>query len=287
MDERTQEAVLKALGAAARVTGRGALAAGRVSYKLTALALRTMRDRARTRRAARVHESEFVSPFDGKPRTRMVEGKDGGIAAVVIEPVILTPFRAKVADFLGGVSAFALAGLSLGVVDLFHRPAWYVWALPALWVWPFCVDIQNVFRRFFFLPASLTFTPGQFSVRVGDGRTVVYDRLVPHRFRLDNRHRKAREEAERSELIEARARSRGRFIRKTKYYRETFHLVIDYRGQPKKVMELMGQDEAQLVLARVKTVDEVMDQVVKQGSALPKGPQSEWDDMAGKIPEKV
>jgi hypothetical protein len=287
-DERTHAAMRRALAVTARHTGRGVVASARMGWRFSKWAAGAIAARLRERRTLRLGgEADFVSPFDGKPLTHMIKSSGGGLAAVVIEPVVLTPLRAKFADFLGGVSAFALMGLSLALVDLCDRPAGYWWFIALLWPWPFTVLLQKCWRILLRRRSVLMFTTGQFSVRHGEGRTTVYDREIPHRFRLDNRHEKARKEAERHEVIQARAGAKGMIIRKTKYQRETLHLMIDYRGQPRKVMEIMGQDDALLVLARVKAIDEVMDELVKMGRALTKGPKSEWDDMPGKIPTTV
>ena len=287
-DKRTRAAARRALVIAARQTGRGVAVSARFGWRFSKWTARAIAEHLRERRSRRPHGgAEFVSPFDGEPLTHMVRSNAGGLAAVVIEPVVLTPLRAKFADFLAVVSGFALSGLSLGFVSLLDRPAAYWWFLAPLLPWIFVVPLQKGWRSILRKRSVLMFTAGQFSVRNGTQRTLVYDREVQHRFRLETRHKKARDEAERHELVQARAGAKGMIIRKTKYQRETLHLMIDYRGQPRKVMEIMGQEDALLVLARVKAVDEVMDELIKMGHALAKGPKSEWDDMAGAIPEKV
>lgn len=287
-DKRTHAAARRVLAITAQQTGRGVAVSARFGWRFTKWAARAIAEQLRERRNRRPHGgAEFVSPFDGEPLTHMIRSNAGGLAAVVIEPVVLTPLRGKFADFLGVMSAIALTGLSLGLVNLLNRPAVYWWFFAAALPWIFVVLLQKGWRHILHKRSVLMFTPGQFSVRNGAQRTVVYDREVQHRFRLETRHKKARDEAERHELIQARAGAKGMIIRKTKYQRETLHLMIDYRGQPRKVMEIMGQDDALLVLARVKAVDEVMDELIKMGHALAKGPKSEWDDMAGAIPEKV
>jgi hypothetical protein len=278
-ENKTQRAAQWALGIAA---------GSRLCWRLAKRAAAGFAKQLRHRASPQPDDAaEFVLPFDGEPLTHMVRGATGGLAAIVIEPVVLTPLRAKFADFLGGASAFALMVLSFGFLDLVHRPAPYWWFVAAGWPWLLVSPIQKRLRDRLRRRSVLMFTASEFSVRHGAGKTTVYDREIQHRFRLDPRHKKARKEAEQHELIEARAGAKGQIIRKTRYHRETLHLMIDYRGQPRKVMEIMGQDDALLVWARVKAVDEEMDKLVKMGHALAKGPKSEWDDMAGAIPDKV
>jgi hypothetical protein len=216
----------------------------------------------------------------------MVMGRDGGVAGVLVRPVVLTPPRAKGADFLGGASALALSVLSVGLVSLLNEPALYCWPIAALWSWPFTRLFQKIWRNSLKIEAELMFTPARLSVRVNGGAAVFYDRQTPHKFRM-RLHEKAKDEAERDELIEAKARSRGNFIRRKKYYRDTYTLEFVDGRYPRHVLDIMGQREAERILARVGDVDDVMEQLVAMGDALAKGPQAQWDDMPGKIPEKV
>jgi hypothetical protein len=49
----------------------------------------------------------------------------------------------------------------------------------------------------------------------------------------------------------------------------------------------MRETVAHWVLGRLITVDELMDEVLALGDMIPGGPQADWDEMAGQIPEKV
>lgn len=227
------------------------------------------------------------SPFDGWPATHFLRAAHGGLAGIVIEPVVLTPVPAKFATFLGFVSIFGTMAGCLALVAAARDPAPYWWLLAIALPLMLGVPVRALCRQLFRQRCRLVFTPEHFSVQRGAGRSVLYDRQEAHRFRLDARHRKARKEAERHQKIAMQAQMNRRVASPEKYYTECLHLMIDYRGQPRKVMEIMGQEEALLVLARVKLVDEVMERLVAMGDVAAKGAQSEWDDMPGKIPEKV
>lgn len=286
-DERTRALVRTTLHSAGAHAARASKASGRTAWRLFTRAARAFADHLRERRARRTETGpQIVSPFDGEPLTTMVTGRNGAVGGVLVQPFVLTPRRAKCADFLGGVSTVALTALSVGYVSLLNQPAPYAWVIAGLWAWPFIRLIQGAFRRLLRLPVALMFTPTHFSVKCGRGRPVVYDREEPHKFRL-RPHEKAKEEAERHEILETRARMRGRVIKERKYYRDTFTLELVYRTYPCAVLDVMGEREAVRILARVKDVDEVMDQIMAMGDAPAKGPQSEWDDMPGKIPERV
>jgi hypothetical protein len=52
-------------------------------------------------------------------------------------------------------------------------------------------------------------------------------------------------------------------------------------------MEIMGREDAVRVLGRINQVEAHMERIAAMGAIPTGGPQLEWDDMPGKIPEKV
>ena len=286
-DEQTREAARRLVGAAGLAAKGGKIALG-AGVRLTVKAANALAERRRERLAARERKaSQVISPFAGFPATYAVEGPKGGAAKVVVAPVVLTPLRAQLADSFGNVSTFALAAAGVGLVALLNDPAPYWWAVAALGPWPFRELIRYGFRKLLRKRTILEFTPEHFVVRRRRGKVDVYDRQEQHRFRLDNRHEDARREARELEIKQERARMRGQVIRPEKYYGDTFHLMLDYGNQPRFIMEIMGQEEALWVLGRLKKVTELMEKVVAMGAMVAEGPKSDWDDMAGQIPEKV
>lgn len=227
-----------------------------------------------------------MSPFAGEPKTFFVRNQQAEVMGVVT-PHVLRPEDARLADNLGDFAPFALAGLGLAVVAMFNPSNVLPWVIALITPLPFAKLFQSGLRRLMRTTTKLAFTAEHFVVEDCRGKTYLFNRQEPHRFRLDHRHEAAREEAEKNEIAETKARMRGRVIRKKKYQSDTFHLMLDYCGYPHFVMEIMGIEDAKRVLARVKQVDEKMDRIALMGSMGESGPQSEWDDMAGAIPEKV
>jgi hypothetical protein len=69
----------------------------------------------------------IISKFGGFPATRILKNADDRIGGVQVTPVVLTPGRAKLADFLGTTSAVGLTTVGLGIVAGVHDPALYWW----------------------------------------------------------------------------------------------------------------------------------------------------------------
>ena len=174
-------------------------------------------------------DAPVISTFAGYPATHILRTPEGGIAGAMIAARAPTPLRTKCADVLGNVSAFALAGLGVGVVALLNDPAPYWWGVAALGPLPFAPLMQLGWRRRLMKWTVLMFSPERFAIQRRRGRTEVYDRQEQHRFRLDNRHEEARREAREHEIKQEKARLRGKVIRPEKYYSDTWHLIFRVR----------------------------------------------------------
>ena len=162
-----------------------------------------------------------------------------------------------------------------------------MWPVGLIWSWPLLPLLKFGWRRLLHKTYVLTFTPEHFLVQNGKNKAEVFDRQQQHGFRLEARHPKALKEAEKYQNAETRARMRGEVISKTKYHCDALHLILDYSGQPRKIMEIMGLEKADRMLRRVGLVDEMMEQILAMGDVVSSGPQGQWDDMAGAIPEEV
>jgi hypothetical protein len=230
-----------------------------------------------------VAAQQAISPLEGDPPAHILRDAKGAITRIIVEPVVLTPLRAKFADFLGGVSVLALSALGIGFVSVLDDPAPYCWLIAAVGPWPFTMLVQKAYRRLLRKRTVLEFTPEHFRVQ---GMRRPYNRLVPHQFRIHNEHKQAEKETERHEIIRERARMQGKVVRPTKYHCDTWYLYLVYGHKPHKLMEIMGKEEAEDIRGGLQAADEVMDEIVAMGELFNVGPSSEWDDMAGKIPEK-
>lgn len=231
----------------------------------------------------RIATQQAISPLEGEPPTRVLRNVNGAITRIIVEPLVLTPLRAKCADFLGTVSVVLLTVLCGWVVSMFDHPSPWWW-LVCLAPWPFTALLHKAYRRLLRKRTVFEFTPEHFRMR---GMQRPYDRQVPHQFCIHNQHKQAEKEAERHEIIRERARMQGKVVRPTKYHRDTWYLYLVYGHKPHKLMEIMGREEAEEVRGGLQAADEVMDEVVAMGELFTVGPKSEWDDMAGKIPEKI
>jgi len=227
-----------------------------------------------------------ISPYAKGPKTVFLRDERGNPMAVVA-PQVLTPKRAKWADALGGLTAWAGSALAVTIVANSAQPHPLLWPAAVFVPFFFVALYRRGWRRVLRKSIPVIFTTERFIVKNAEGGGYVYDRQEPHKFFWDGEHEAARKEAEENGLAEMRARMRGQVIAKPKYQSETFHLYLNYRGYPYFVMEIMGREAARDVLARLNQVDAEMDEAVAMGAMAGSGPQSEWDDMAGKIPEKV
>jgi hypothetical protein len=281
-DPRTQAAT-RHVAAAAR---HGAVASGRASWAMGRFAIRRVREHV-DRRMGRNQPPRLISAFEGEPETAFTRDEQGNTMAV-IRARVLTPGRAKIADRLAPLASFGLFAGSLSAVALIApRSGIPAWLIAGIVPWFLTPVFQNVFRRKLREQTILAFTPAHLVVRTGRGAAEIHDRENPHRFRLETRHEAAITEAERHELAIERARLRGKVIRPVKYQRETQHLMIEHERYPRFIMEIMGREEAIRVLGRINQVEAHMERIAAMGDVPAGGPQVEWDDMPGKIPEKV
>ncbi|MBN8995407.1 MAG: hypothetical protein J0H94_09280 [Rhizobiales bacterium] len=280
-DARTREAARQAASA----LGHGAAATGRAGRALGRFGIRHARAQIE-RRAARNQAPRMISAFDGEPETGFTRDDAGNIMAVV-RPRVLTPRRAKIADALGPLTSFTLWSLSLLTVAAIPHAHFAVWGAAAIIPWAMKPLFQSHWRRKLRLQSTLVFTESHLVVRSGRGAPRIFDRENAHRFRLETRHAAAESETEAHEIAIERARLARKVSRPRKYYRDTLHLMIEHERYPRFVMEIMGREDAVRVLGRINQVEAHMERIAAMGAIPTGGPQLEWDDMPGKIPEKV
>jgi hypothetical protein len=107
-----------------------------------------------------------------------------------------------------------------------------------------------------------------------------FDRRHPHRFVLVP-HELARQE---EDLIQHRQRM-GASGRPTRYYSESFFVVLDYLGQRLDLAEVFGQRNANDILARLNLCDEYMKGIADARQMLPTRPEHQWSGATGSIPQ--
>lgn len=222
------------------------------------------------------------SPFAGFPATRQHKDK-GGNLTFTVTPLVLTPLRARAADFLGGVSAAAL--LIGGVYVVSHLPGATGghWLASLLAPWLGYHLFKAIWRYLLRKETRIVLTADEFRVWTWRGWKI-FDRQIPHKFAAI-RHDKTVAERERNELEIRKAQAAGKIISKTRYYGESFHLSYEYLDQRNDVMTIFGQKEARAVRDRLKAIDEVLNAAMRKGDGIALDPEQEWNDQPGEIPQ--
>jgi hypothetical protein len=89
----------------------------------------------------------------------------------------------------------------------------------------------------------------------------VYDAKVQHKFTMDL-HRKAKEEERAEALAEKRASQRGArpLWRHLRYYRESYHIYLEYLGQRILVTDIHNEEYAQKLLRALIAADRIVHQ---------------------------
>ena len=226
---------------------------------------------------------KVILPYEGWPETHIKRDKAGNLTAnITVE--VLTPQRAKVADFLSSISALGLfAGGLWSLATRAYTPEWPEFAL--LLGGPFVAAplVQRVWRGLFKKTTEFVFTPTRFKVK----RTLgwkVYDRVRPHKF-VPLEHDKARREQEHHAYLDRIDQTHRRVTRRTRYYGDSFHIVFVYEGQRQDVVTVFGRKEAQAVLDRFIRIDQIMNNEIGMGDEAASHPHDQWgDDTTGDIP---
>lgn len=193
-------------------------------------------------------------PLDGAPRTIETRDKDGK-PVFYIKARALTPFRAKVADWMIAAASFAV--VSVCAVEFMTAPSWLFLAVMVALGFA-CIGLLRLVIRF-----TLARTT---RLRLGLDEVAVrrllfwrrYDRNVPHVFRLQQHDATADEELKVNYEIEI-ARQERKVIKPTFYYARSAHVVFDYAGQRIDLLSVYGPKDANAIVARLQFVDALLD----------------------------
>lgn len=204
-----------------------------------------------------------------------------------------TPDRSKRADslsFMAMIGWAALIGFCFYTAypGIKHNNQWgpEFWAMVAVLAWivlsfvTYCVLCRRASK------ATIVCLSPSF-IQIGEK---VYDARVQHKFSMDI-HRKAKEEADE----ELRAQQRGpeyADTRHTKYYRNAYHIYLEYLGQRRLVTDISGEENAEKLLRALMAVDKVVHKektVFAVNSNMPNteefpGARSEREDYFGARP---
>ena len=108
---------------------------------------------------------KIISPFDGKPRTKVIRLPDGTMG-YIITPRVLFPLLAKAADILACLSTLWLgfAGVHLGV-DIMHLQNGFVLLVVFAALWPVYLLLNFLWRHLLRKTTWIRMSIDRFSVR--------------------------------------------------------------------------------------------------------------------------
>ena len=223
-----------------------------------------------------------LSPFHGWPLTREYREPDG-TRAFRCTARILTPLRAKAADYLATASAIGLFLLGAKAVAEMPRASGWHWLAvvggAVLSHQPLKAGLRQVFR------AEIAVVVGVKTFRV---RTLfgwrTYDRELKHKFTLIP-HDKARSEHRNIEFRTRKAAQGRRVIAPAYYYGESYHVIYQCLGQRNDIATVYDRKEALAILTRLQACDEVLEGDVRRGDGEALRPKDQWGLRPGDIPE--
>lgn len=228
---------------------------------------------------------ELAKVFEGEPKTEITV--EGGRTAINVSLRHLRPFDAQSADEVASwlaVGAVGLAGwVSYASMDI-TAPA-IALVLTGLFGRPL---IQKKLRVFGQVTASVKFTEDSILLQrvrkaphwEAEAQWHRFDRSHDHRFVL-YQHDKA--QAEKDEIDHQIRNKPGARI--SRYYGESWYVVLEYLGQRFDVAEVMGQRQANAILDRLTFCDKYMDSLADVRKGLSMRPQDEWAGPSGSLPQ--
>jgi hypothetical protein len=225
---------------------------------------------------------QFTAAFKDGPKTEI--NAANGQVSVTVEARHLRPEDAMGADFLGVLGVFALVGIAIWIAFETREivPVPVILFLAGL----FCREyFQKSLREAMQVTATLCMTEDTIFLKPAPLWKPVtewerFDRRHPHRFVL-LAHDRAQEELDQHEY----KRRTSPETRNTRYYSDSWIVVLEYLGQRHDVCEVMGARQAKAILARLTLCDEYMNGVVNFRKRLPMTPADQWQDQTGSVPQ--
>ncbi|BBJ23058.1 hypothetical protein [Candidatus Nitrotoga sp. AM1P] len=223
-------------------------------------------------------QTRFKNPLSGKPCT--VESTDPkGLPTFTITPRQLTPLRAKLADSMSTVLKVVLT-MSCIASQIYHPHLDWWNTIRAVLMYVIAYYILAWFvRRIFHRKTIIVMTTDEIRVRRWFGWQH-FDRNLEHRFLL-HVHDRTNAEQQRHEYEIRQASAKGRVIRKTVYYGESFHIVLLYAGHRKDMLNVYGHKESVAIIARLQYCDRCLNEAVNMGGGINKRPEDEWNHTPG------
>lgn len=216
------------------------------------------------------------------PKTTL--GTENGQVVMTVEARHVKPFDAKIADIGGTLTAFGavIAATWMGlVIEDFTIPA------AALFLGGICgrTYLQRDARKEMEATTTIRFTENGIAVKPGsiwtpDTQWKSFDSRLPHRFVRLN-HDRAQYEKDEHEYQRLNAPA----VRVTRYYSDSFIVVLEQLGQRHDIAEVMGARRADEILARLTLCDEYMKGLVNERQRLPMRPEDQWSGQTGSVPQ--
>lgn len=216
--------------------------------------------------------------FAGYPATRELRAADGSLRGYRIDAVYLPPLLAKAADLAGYGTAI---GLAVGGYFL-NKAMWP--DVPLLLIVTIGGPLASyavlgwLYRRLFHLTRTVEILRDEILVHRLFG-TERYDRRVKHGFGRAQ-HDKADDEKERHWWDQRQNAQGGR---PTKYYQESWHIVLEYAHQRICLLSVLGQKPAEAIVNRLHGCDEAMDGKLGIGG-MTFDPRDAYSSETGDIP---
>lgn len=222
--------------------------------------------------------------FKGEPRTKLRYDRKGNpYFDVYIHH--LTPFRAKVADAVAELATFGFIGWAVWKLAQTPDVSILVWATAIIAPLLFRPVLRKVIREEFFRRTThVRLAPDRFTI-FGALRRRKFDRNLPHSFAVIE-HDKTQREKEKLDLEVRRAARRGRLISPSKYYAESYHLVLEHFGARHDIAAIFGKKDALAAQARLAACDDRIDTLSLKGGGTPFDPADEWTPAPGDLPRK-
>lgn len=221
-------------------------------------------------------------PLETKPRT--VERADrNGRPVFEITPRVMTPLRVKLAEGVGCITT--IATILLGAVGLSAVPGLLGHlAFPvALILGAMTGPLQRIaWRHILKKKKQIVISADHFSVKTILGWKH-FDRHVEHGFVLYP-HEQRTNELMRIEYRKAEAALNRQVYRPVRCYSDSFHLVFEYLGQPIKIVDIFGEEDARKVMNRIIACEKLIEGSRGHGKGTALEAKGDWKRGAGELP---
>jgi hypothetical protein len=196
---------------------------------------------------------QYERLFEGWPEVKACQvGDENGM---VVAGRHHTPGKLKMFDTLSVLAAIFWASPFIYLLhDSYHdiRANFAMWCAGSFGIW----GILSFYSYSTLHPMGKKLTCVLLSSSHIDIGGKVYDARVQHKFTM-SLHRKAKEEAD-AELRAQQRDPKRADTRKRKYYRDAYHIYLEYLGQRRLVADIYGEENAENFLRALNAVDRII-----------------------------